>query len=202
MKTIYKTITSSIILATAFFSPYSLANQINLSAYTIPASACIPANPIDSDKLKLSHGSYVFASGETGSASLLCPLSLSGWKAGVSILDQNYLDPFISMSKYRVYYRDPNDCSSATGVEVRLRYRNKTGLIALNPKWHSWQDSDSPNTICYMGVTKNTTQEVTFSHNLKTDRLYHFLVKIKRLNTAQKPAFSGIDFPYKYNVEG
>ena len=196
-----KKILSLTLASSALLSPLAQANDLNLGAYTIPASACQPASATDSDKLRLSNGSYVFRGSATGTASLLCALPLNGWQAGVSLSSQNFSDPTMNMSSYRVYYRDPNDCHTGSGVSVRLRYRNESGLSSVGSNWESWQTTQ-PGNFCIPGTTNNTTHEVDLSHSLRTERLYHFLVSLRRTSTGQNVAFSGIDFPFQIFVPG
>ncbi|WP_444995322.1 hypothetical protein [Aliikangiella sp. IMCC44359] len=189
-----KRIVSSALVTSALLSPLASANNVNLGAYTIPASACQPTNSLEDEKLKLLNGAYVFRANETGSASLLCPLPLNGWRAGVDLFNQDFNDPTLNMTSFRVYYRDPNNCNTASGVQVRLRYRTATGLNSLNPNWVSWQTTQ-PGEFCFPGISTNTTREVPLVHSLRDDRLYHFLVIIKRSSTSESVVFSGIDFP-------
>ncbi|MCF6254720.1 MAG: hypothetical protein L3J98_16770 [Gammaproteobacteria bacterium] len=184
----------ALVISTSLFSSIAFANDVNLAAYTIPANACLPANSETLDKVTIKNGAYVFKNNKIGTASLLCALPLNGWKSGVSLNTQKWNNPTMRMTSYRVYYKDPNNCSSLMGVQVQLRYRNTGGMQSVGNKWTSWTAGDI-GSLCLPGILTNTTKTIPLNHSLRKDRLYHFLVKIKRSNAAQKVTFSGIDFP-------
>lgn len=189
------TIAGVLLSSTAFANDVNpFAYDVNLSAFTIPASACQPASAAHGEKLRLINGAYIFENGVTGEAALICPLSLNGWQAGVPLVNQDFGNPTMPMSSFRVFYKDPNDCQSSVGVEVTLRYRRSSGMITLPPTWTSSQEVN-PGEFCFSGISGNTTTTVAKNHSLKDSRLYHFVVRIKRSAEAQNPAFSGIDFP-------
>ncbi len=194
MYTLNQKTVGALIISASLLSSIAFANDVNLAAYTIPANACLPANSETFDKVTIKNGSYVFKNKKTGSASLLCSLPLNGWKSGVNLSAQNWNNPTMQMTSYRVYYKDPTNCSSLMGVQVQLRYRNTGGMQSVGNKWTSWTAGDI-GSLCLPGILTNTTKTVPLNHSLRKDRLYHFLVTMKRSKDTQKVTFSGIDFP-------
>lgn len=195
-------ITTAVFLTGVFFSPLGSANDLELLATTIPASACRPASDSQDALIRLSNGAFVFRNGQTGTASLLCPLPLNGWRVSVPVPDQ-FVDPEMNMRSYRIYYRDPATCSSSVRVRARLRYRNESGLQNVSPWWNSTNEGGGgPGPVlCNPGIETNTSEVVPVDHMLQTGRLYHFLVQITRVSGTANPVFTGIDFPGNFHIE-
>jgi hypothetical protein len=163
-------------------------NGAHLIAMTIPASACEPSNDEGDAPVKLARGSWVFADGATGMATLFCPLPLSGWGIEVDSLDGYvylYAGGEVSMTSYRVYYRDNDGLGLINTIRTRLAYRNQHTRHFVGDWWDS---SNHPE-------MNNTWQVVNLGHTLHPNRLYMFYVQIERQSLDFNPAFSGIDFP-------
>ncbi|MEE9423918.1 MAG: hypothetical protein V3V18_02940 [Methylococcales bacterium] len=175
-----RAIATAAFLTGVFFTPVGSANDLELLNTTIPASACRPIHDIDDERIKLKNGAFIFRNGMTGTASLLCPLQLSG----------------TNMTSYRIYFRDSNRCLSSVNVLARLRYRNKSGQKAVSPKWTSTFETPFGE-FCFPapGSESNTTEVIPLVETLAPGRLYNFVVQITRELDTQKVTFSGIDFP-------
>ena len=187
---------ATLVLSTsALLSPAASGNDIELVSTTIPASACRPANDDGDALLRLRHGGYMFQPDAVGDVSLLCPLPLNGWRVSVDPFIQFLDGPEMDISSYRIYFQDENTCQSTHGVRARLRYRRTTGSFASNvtPWWTSWSEPDLGD-ICIPATSNDTTREVPVNATLRQDRLYHFLVQIRRESTDVNPVFTGIDF--------
>lgn len=167
------TIAASLIAPSA-----ALANDRDVAATTIPATACRPNTDSADAVLALSNGAYVFNGSATGTVILYCPLPITAYTIS-DFTDDN------DISRYRVYYRDSDGIGVASEVRTRLVYRDANGLTQLGSTWSSNLSN----------ITDNTTQIVNLNHDVGTDRLYSFTVIMQRTNTTQNPAFSGIDFP-------
>lgn len=191
-----KKMAAATFLMGVFFSPVGSTNDLELLATTIPASACRAASDNDDAKLKLKNGAFVFRNGQIGTAALLCPLPINGWRVSLPLFDQ--FDPELNMTAYQIYFKDSNRCSSSVGIKATFRYRNQKGMKALS----SWNSTTEENIggFCQGGIESNTREEVSSNETLIPGRLYHFLVKISRASDDQKVTFSGIDFPGNLTV--
>ncbi len=196
-------IATATFLTGVFFSPVGFTNDLELLATTIPASACRPSSDSQDALIRLSNGAFIFRAGQTGTASLLCPLPVNGWRVSVSVPDQ-FVDPDMNMTSYRIYYRDPATCSSSVRVRARLRYRDESGMQNVSPWWNSTNEVEGGSVpgFCTPGIETNTSEEVPVNHMLPIGRLYHFLVQITRDTDTANPVFTGIDFPSNFHVEG
>lgn len=157
----------------------ALANEPEVANTTIPASACRPESNVDDGQVVLSNGAYVFNSNITGTVRLYCPWTING--NTIDLTNDN------DMSSYRVYYRDPDGMGNSYEITTLLAYRDPNGQ-AQPPGQVAWSSNTANGTV-------NTTQSVQLSHDLGSNRLYYFIVTIRRNSTSQNPAFSGIDFP-------
>lgn len=197
---VIKTMTFTALSITALSFSTVSANDAPLVSTTIPASACQPANAEDAALLRLRNGAYMFNAEDTGSASLLCALPLNGWQAHFSLFHQNVDGADMDMSSYRVYYHDDAPCSSQSGVRVRLRYRRTTGGTSSNATpWWSSPEGPENGSFCFPPIDagQHTTAEIGVDHQLRPNRLYHFLIQMRRESTNANPVFTGIDFPYQ-----
>jgi hypothetical protein len=70
-------------------------------------------------------------------------------------------------------------------VRVRLAYRRIDGLYSAGSEWSSNSSNVTGNTVAY----KNN------AHDVRSDAVYSFVVRLTRTNSTESPAFSGIDFP-------
>jgi hypothetical protein len=148
-----------------------LANDQDLVATTVPASACQAANPNSAGLLRMVNGSWVFLPGASGTAHLWCPLPLNQYT--VSNVSQDN-----DITGYRIYYRDEGPTSQVT---VRLGYRDVDGLTWTGPTWVS---ADGPG---------NATDLHGNMHDVVVG-LYSFFVTLTRAGLEEDPAFSGVDF--------
>ena len=163
------------------------ANDAPLLATTVPASACEPVNEAQANKVKLVNGAWVFNGAHTGTVTFYCPLSLNGFDVN-NILNVN------DMSGYRVYYRDSDGGTIIGGkakVTARLTYRKHDGMYSGGTVWSS--------RFTPAGQTSNTTAYKANNHTVQKNALYSFVVTLYRSESAQQPAFSGIDFPLDYD---
>ena len=155
----------------------ALATSRDILSTTIPASACQPDSSAASGRVSLTNGAYVFSGNATGTVRFYCPLPVSRYTSNGLANDND-------ISSYHVYYRDPDGLANSSEITTRLFYRNVNGQTAVG----SASSSNSFN------VTGNTARIVRLNHNLGFERLYYFLVTIRRSSTELRPAFSGIDF--------
>ncbi len=153
------------------------ANDRDLRATTIPASACELSNSVQADKVFLSQGSWVFRTGETGGVIFNCPLPLNAYTVSDNSNDND-------MTHFRVYYRD----TDATGIEstltARLQRKSTSGTLFLGPQWNS----NNVNIAVHTAASHSTVHELAFSGQ------YMIQVTMGRTNANQRPMFTGIDF--------
>jgi hypothetical protein len=155
------------------------ANTQDVSATTIPASACRPQDDTADAKVILSNGAYVFKGSATGTVIFYCPLPINA----NTISDNTNAN---RISTYRVYYRDTDGNGLGSEITTQLAFRDFGGLKTVGSAWTS--NAISPPTY------ENTSKYVSLKHNLDSGRLYFFAVAMKRTDTSKDPAFSGIDF--------
>ncbi|MEC4812013.1 MAG: hypothetical protein SAK29_01825 [Scytonema sp. PMC 1069.18] len=158
-------------------SSVASANDQDVRATTIPASACRPRNDVADAAVTLSNGAYVFNGSATGTVILYCPLPINAHTISDTTDDND-------ISTYRVYYRDSDGIGSEAEIRTRLNYRDSSGLQGVGTTWSSNESNTTTNTIRY----------VSLNHDVGFNRLYFFTVIMQRTNTGQDPAFSGIDF--------
>jgi len=173
---------------TAFSLPNTvLANDAPLLATTVPASACTPVDEAQSGKVRISNGAWVFSGAHTGTVTFYCPLNLNG-------IDVNNILQVNDMSAYRVYFRD-SDGGTRSGnrakITARLIYRKADGMYSGGNLWSS--------RFTPKAQIDNSTAVKANNHTLQKNALYSFLVTLYRSDSAQQPAFSGIDFPMNYD---
>ncbi|BAY29439.1 hypothetical protein NIES2107_12820 [Nostoc carneum NIES-2107] len=179
MLNIKKWLSFAIIAAISAAPMSASANDAEVANTTIPASACRPESNVDDGQVFLSNGAYVFSGNNTGTVRLYCPWTINGNTSNLT--NDN------DMSSYRVYYRDTDGISNSSEITTLLAYRDPNGQA--QPAGQVAWSSNTAN------ATANTTQTVQLSHDLGSNRLYYFIVTIRRNSTSQNPAFSGIDFP-------
>jgi hypothetical protein len=164
-------------VALILFSGVAVANDQDVRATTVPATACQPRNSVEAERVVLSNGAWVFSGTNTGEVMFYCPLPLNAWTVS-NISNDN------DISAFRVYYRDTDGAGNAARVTARLVYRLFDGLYSAG---NTWSSNVNP-------VTTNTTWLQDNPHDVRSLALYSFLVTLRRTNTSQEPAFSGIDF--------
>ncbi|WP_413200555.1 hypothetical protein [Nostoc piscinale] len=155
------------------------ANDRDILATTVPATACRPNSDSGDASVVISNGAYVFNGSATGTVTLYCPLPINANTISDLTNDND-------ISTYRVYYRDTDGIGGASEITTRLVYRDSAGLNGVGSTWSSNVSN----------MTDNRTQFVNLNHSVGSNRLYSFLVTIQRTNTTQNPAFSGIDFAF------
>jgi len=162
---------AAVVLAALAAAAPLAANDQDLIATTVPATACQAANPTSHGKLRVVNGAWVFLPGVSGTAYLWCPLSVNMYTVSDASQDND-------IASYRIYYRDEGPTSQVT---VRLGYRNTGGLIWTGPTW----------------VSSDGAGNAVDQHNNPHDvviGLYSFMVTLTRAGLEEDPAFSGIDF--------
>lgn len=153
------------------------ANDRDLIATTIPASACRPSNDTEDGRVRLSNGAYVFNSSSTGTVVLYCPLPINGFTISDTTADND-------ISSYRVYCRDTDGAGNTAQVTTQLQFRNANNITNVGGV-----------SSCVPPGGVNGTVVIPRAHDVGIGSLYFFRVTISRTNTTQDPAFSGIDFP-------
>jgi hypothetical protein len=147
------------------------ANDQDLLATTVPATACQAANPTSDGKLRLVNGAWVFLPGVSGTAYLWCPLPVNMYTVSDASQDND-------ITSYRIYYRDEGPTSQVT---VRLGYRDLDGFTWTGPTWVSPDGAG------------NAQDHQANPHDVVIG-LYSFMVTLTRAGVEEDPAFSGIDF--------
>ena len=170
----------SLTLAALVFSLNStpvFANDRDVRATTIPASACQPVNQQSAGKLSYNNGNW-FISGQ-GEARLSCPLPINGSTVSDTSNDND-------MTRYRVYYKDTDALGQNSSVRVRLRSIGTNGqFVSHGPNWNS----NDFNNVNY------TTRTQAVNVDLSPNRLYSFRVVLRKTSGVVSPRFGGIDFP-------
>ncbi|MFN6566196.1 hypothetical protein [Dendronalium sp. ChiSLP03b] len=157
-------------------SDVSPANAQNSFRVSIPASACAPANPNSQSLVRIVNGAYTFAGNSTGQVEFYCPLPLD--------TDMIPRVPQNSGHNATVYYRDTDGTGSSAFILSLLQRRDVNGV----------QNVSNEFTSNSRAVTSNTFGCMNFVHNFSSSNLYFFRVTMRRSNTNQDPAFSGIVF--------
>ena len=156
-----------------------LANDQDVRATTVPATACQPASLAFAAKMQISNAAWTFAGASTGTVYLYCPLPINGNTVSDASDDND-------ISTYRIYYRDSDGTGAAAEVTTRLVYRRSDGLYSGGPQWSS---NSNP-----LDTTTNTIDFHDNPHDMTAAGVYSFFVTLKRTNTNDSAAFSGIDF--------
>jgi hypothetical protein len=164
------------IAAISTLSGVSSANAQNSFRVSIPASACTPANSNFQSLVRIVNGAYTFADNSTGQVDLYCPLPID--TDVIPRVPQN------DGHNATVYYRDTDGTGSAAFVLALLQRRDVNGV----------QNVTNEFTSNSRAVTSNTLGCINFVHNFNSSNLYFFRVRMRRNNTNQDPAFSGIIF--------
>ncbi len=152
-------------------------NTQDLLATTVPATACQPINSSQDNLVFLSNAAWVFRGTNTGTVTFYCPLTVNAWTVSNNTNDND-------ISFFRVYYRDTDGTGTAARVTALLTFRRFDGLFGVGSTWDSNSSSFTGNTFAIHDVT----------HDLRSMAVYSFLVTLRRTNTNENPAFSGIDF--------
>lgn len=154
------------------------ANDRDLVATTIPASACELSNSDQADKVFLQQGSWRFRTGVTGGVIFNCPLSLNRFTVSDNSDDND-------MTHFRVYYRDTDATGNRATLTARLKRRNINGGLFFGPQWNS----NNVNIAAHTAQIQPTLHQMAFSGQ------YMVQVTMGRSSADQHPMFTGIDFP-------
>ena len=151
------------------------ANDQDLLATTVPATACQPANPTSHGRVGLTNGAWVFLPGVTGTAYLWCTLPVNMYTVSDASQDND-------ITYYRILYRDSDGAGNAAQLTVRLGYRHQAGFTWAGSTWVSTGAADT-----------NTFDHHWNPHDVAVG-VYSFMVTITRTVETEDPAFGGIDF--------
>ena len=146
---------------------------------TIPASACSPVNEVGAELVFLQSGAWAFtsAASATGTVTFNCPVPRNVWPL-------TFDGGQVSISGFRVYYRDTDAAGSAAQLRAALRGRRSNGSqLNTGPLWQS-----AP------ADTGFRAEFVSNPHVVQGDTLYYFEVQMTRSSSSQRPIFIGIDF--------
>jgi hypothetical protein len=152
------------------------ANDQDLRATTVPATACQPASSAQAAEVVLANGAWAFTGTNTGTITFYCPLPINGNTVSDATDDND-------ISAFRVYYRDTDGTGSAAEVTARLIFRT-TGVGTIGSTWSSNSSNVMTDTMAFQLVT----------HDMSASAMYSFLVTLSRTSTTESPAFTGIDF--------
>ncbi len=156
-----------------------LANDQDLRATTVPATACQPATQARSAMVLISNAAWTFAGNATGTVYLYCPLPVNGNTVSAAGDDTD-------IATYRIYYRDSDGTGNAAEVRTRLIFRRSDGLYSGGAEWSSNSN--------VLDTETNTTAYHNNPHDMTDDGVYSFLVTLRRNNTDELAVFGGIDF--------
>jgi hypothetical protein len=163
------------------FPGAAVANDRDLEATTIPASACRPESDSVDASVRMVNGAYIFNGNSTGTVRFFCPLPINRLTVSGPSNDND-------LSRYRVYYRDTDGTGNAVEITTHLFYRNSDANASI-PVGAAWSSNSNPSNL-----TVNTSFYVLQAHQFEVFRLYFFVVTMRRNNINQDPAFGGIDF--------
>lgn len=163
------------------FPSAAVANDQDVQATTIPASACRPESDTADASVRMVNGAFIFNGNSTGTVRFFCPLPINRLTVSGPSNDND-------LSRYRVYYRDTDGTGNAVEITTHLFYRNSDANASI-PVGAAWSSNSN-----LSNLTVNTSLYVLQAHQFEVFRLYFFVVTMRRNNTNQDPAFSGIDF--------
>ncbi|MEG3845786.1 hypothetical protein QT971_00970 [Microcoleus sp. herbarium19] len=163
------------------FPSAAVANDQDVQATTIPASACRPESDTADASVRMVNGAFIFNPNSTGTVRFFCPLPINRLTVSNPSNDND-------LTGYRVYYRDTDGTGNLAAITTHLFYRNSSAAssIAVGAAWSS---NSNPSNL-----TVNTSFFVPQNHQFEAFRLYFFVVTMRRNNINQDPAFGGIDF--------
>jgi hypothetical protein len=156
-----------------------LANDQDLRATTVPATACQPATNPMAALVQISNAAWTFAGNSTGTVYLYCPLPINGNTVSGAGDDND-------MTALRIYYRDSDGTGNAAEVRARLIYRRSDGLYSGGAEWSSNSN--------LLGTTTNTRVFHLNAHDLTAEGVYSILVTLRRTNSGESAVISGFDF--------
>lgn len=146
----------------------------------IHASACQLENEADRIKVQLVEGDLVFASGQTGTVVLHCPLY-------TPYQDEDYGQRTLGYPT--LWYRDPDGTGTNTHVKADFYYRTPFASTYTAISQYSLSSNSS-------ATTTNTTIAITgniFVH-LMQDAQYEVRIELKRTADNQPVSFRGVTF--------
>ncbi len=146
---------------------------------SIDASACQPVSPGDAERGMLTPAGWTFAPGETGSLMLECPISTP----------HRYLsNPEQKISRFVLWYRDPDGTALVSNVRADLCYRLPTAATSG----------------CYATIDSSDSAATTFTsrqHRLGLVFPMHdaqYFVKVELMHASRSSndelAFKGLSF--------
>ena len=147
---------------------------------TVPASACQPLYN-DAHLIRMVNAAWAFRKGETGRATLYCPLPIHS---------SEFLPNDRSIDNIRIFYKDSDGPGAQASVKVRLMHRNFNpgGIFNTGPEWDSntinSPSDDEDYRIEFHGIDRT----------LNKNRIYSFRVNLERVSEGESPVFTGIDF--------
>ncbi|MEG5065958.1 hypothetical protein QUB33_20280 [Microcoleus sp. B3-A4] len=162
------------------FPSAAVANDQDVQATTIPASACRPESNTADASVRMVNGAFIFNGNSTGTVRFFCPLPINRLTVSDSSNDND-------LSAYRVYYRDTDGTGNLAEITTRLFYRNSDASSSIAVGAAAWSSNSS-------NLRVNTSFYVPQAHQFGVYRLYFFVVTMRRNNINQDPAFGGIDF--------
>ena len=115
------------------------ANDRDMLATTVPATACEPLNSSHANEVQLSNAAWVFRGTNTGTITFYCPVPRNAWTLSNTSNDND-------ISAFRVYYRDSDGTGTAARVTARLVSRRASGLFSARNTWNSNNHSATDNT--------------------------------------------------------
>jgi hypothetical protein len=153
------------------------ANDPDVRATTIPATACQPATSADASRAALANGAWFFNGTAIGTLVFYCPLPINGNTEFDASNDND-------MTVSRIFYRDTDGMGGGAEIVVRLLFRTP----ALSAVGAAWSSNSS-------AVVVDTTAFHPVAHDMPNVALYSFEVRLTRTSTVENPVFYGIDFP-------
>jgi hypothetical protein len=142
----------------------------------IHAAACEPALGADRAKLDLATGGWTFATGQTGTIKLNCPIYTPYW-------DEDF--GFRNIVELRMWYRDTDGASNVARVNADLILRDFDDSAA------SFVAGVSSNSSA---TTTHTTIAATLNPHPMVDAQYSVVITMFRANTTKNVVFRGISF--------
>jgi len=165
--------------ALAIISSIAQANDRDLRATTIPASAC-QSTAVFSGFLS-SQGNWVASGGSNSFVALVCPLPLNNIDLGGTTDDND-------LSKFRVHYRDGDGVGTAAQVALNL-YRITVTTTETFSRQFICSFFSAPSTTSYTRTTRSCAHDLVFGS------FYVFNIEINAGQNTGDTEFVGIDFP-------
>jgi hypothetical protein len=155
------------------------ANDPDLRATTVPATACHPVRPAATAPIELSltELGWVFSGSDVGTVLLYCPLPVNN-NTVFDMTNDN------DMTTYRVLYTDTDGMGAAAEVRVWLMFRGVNASVQVPGS--VWSSNSSNVMVANQGFQ-------FVGHDLQP-ALYSVVVRLTRTTDLERPVFRGIDF--------